>query len=161
MFGAGYSQIIPACYNLENNYSQKENTLKKIIVAALAVVSLAGCATSTPVTVDDSKNAVQTAPNTVVNPDDKYLAALHAQDNLILRSAPDADLVVLGRKVCEVLDSGVSVETLATNLVSGLQSRGADAETYRAAGAIVGAAIPAYCPSHEAELQRFLSNVRA
>lgn len=132
--------------------------MKKIIVAALAVAALAGCAMPTAHP-DDSKSAVQTAPNTVVNPDDQYLAALHSQDNLILRSAPDQDLIVLGRKVCEVLDSGVSVNELAANLVSGLQSRGADAETYRAAGAIVGAAIPAYCPSHEAELQRFLSNV--
>lgn len=130
-------------------------------MAVLAVVALAGCSTANPSYPDNSKDAVQTAPNLNVNPDDEFLAVVHGQRNLILESAQDADLIVLGRKVCEVLDSGVSIQELAVRLVTGLQARGADSETYKAAGIIVGAAIPAYCPNHNAELQRFLSNVSA
>ena len=131
--------------------------MKKLVILAMAVVALAGCSTSVK---ESTSNA---APQQFVQPqisqDEVYLQKLHSLNNRILDSAQDGDLIVLGKKVCSVLDSGVTVSQLASAILNGFVSDGVtDPAAYQAGGAIVGAAVSVYCPQYTDQVQRYLAS---
>ncbi len=85
-------------------------------------------------------------PAPEVTPEESYLIGVRANSNTYIRNASDAQLLEVGRTVCETLDTGVSVEELATYLV--VNSGNEDDAYYEMMGITIGAAVLSLCPEY-------------
>jgi len=130
--------------------------MKKIALAILAIVALAGCSTSTPaatVTVTQQAPAVTQAPQ-APSLDDQVIISLRSQGNSYINNISDAQLLDLTSQVCPILDSGMTVRSLLSSLVRDAINSGiTDPEALNGMGLIVGVAVAAYCPQYTSQVQ--------
>jgi hypothetical protein len=133
---------------------------KKIAIASLAVLALAGCASNNkaedPVpVVTVTEQAPPPATDTYLSPEDTFLTDLHDMGNSYIDTTSDADLLDIGNTVCSALDEGNTIEDLVTYLyTSGTFDTTEQAE---AGGMIIAAAVVDLCPEYTSQVQAYVS----
>ena len=138
--------------------------IKKIAIASIAVLALAGCASNNKaeepapvVTVTEQAPAPVDPPatDTYLSPEDTFLTDLHDMGNIYIDSTSDADLLEIGNTVCSALDEGNTIEDLITYLsTSGTFDNTDQAE---AGGMIIAAAVVDLCPEYTSQVQAYVS----
>lgn len=139
--------------------------MKRIIVAVLATLALAGCGTSTAVkthvspTVSVAPSVAQTPapttqppatapPTTQVNPTDVFLALVKVEVGPAEYSTVDPQIFInLANEACAALDRGATFDDLATTLTNSVS----DPDMQLHLAHIVGFGIGAYCPQYASD----------
>ena len=138
--------------------------IKKIAIASVAVLTLAGCASNNkaedpaPVVTVTEQAPIYVDPpvtDSYVSVDDEYLYALHDMEDSYIENTPDSDLLDIGNATCEALDSGVTISELVFSLAS--SDTFETAEQAQAGGIIIAAAASILCPQHASQVQDFLT----
>ena len=139
--------------------NKKSIVLASVTSLVLLTGALAGCgATSTspsaPVTV--TAPAAPSVPDvtTPSSSDAQFLATVHSVAPTVNNYGSDASTISLGKNVCTALDNGASFSAVGTTMIGAGLPAGV-------AGAIVGAAVANYCPSHLSDLQAFVNSPTA
>lgn len=130
--------------------------MKKIVVVAFAVVALAACAPSTTSSPAVTVTQTQSAPEPVqtMSLDEKVVDVARSQGNSYIANLSDSAILEITGQVCQILDSGVTVRQLVTELAKSLANDGVtDPEQFRAVGTLLGVAVAAYCPQYESQVQ--------
>jgi hypothetical protein len=115
--------------------------MKKLLVAAIAIVGLVGCAVEdTRSSNSNGNNTYTPAPpqNNVQSTDDIYVGLIRSEYRA-LRNMSDYDLISFGKNLCSSIDDGLTLPGLALLAIE----YGVDTEML---GFIAGAAVAAYCP---------------
>ena len=125
------------------------NMIKKIVLTVTAVAAIGGLAacgesaeaggpsnTGGPLTQEQIE---QIDPNVR---EGAYIATL---SKMGVPYSSEAEAVEIGKDICQVLDLGVTVDEL---FLEAAQLPGMTEETAGHLGALVGAAVPAFCPEH-------------
>jgi len=128
--------------------------MKKIIIASIAAVALVGCSSqvaepSPTVTVTQEAPSVDDPPTAQSQSnEDLYVNGIRSMNNPILNSATDAQLIKMGRSVCDALDAGFSTDDIIQYMARQMVGQGmtSDVES-QAVGYIIGAADLLLCPS--------------
>jgi PBP1b-binding outer membrane lipoprotein LpoB len=137
--------------------------IKKIAIASIAVLALAGCASTKSadpvpvVTVTEQAPAPVDPPvtDTYASAEDTYLADAHAMDNSYIEATTDSDLLDIGNATCAALNEGNTITDILTYLVEeGTFTNGNQAE---AGGILIAAAVVDLCPEYTSELEAFLT----
>jgi hypothetical protein len=125
---------------------QKEKTMKKLLVAAIAIVSLAGCAVEDTGSSNSSNNNnnnnnsyTPPAQNKVKSNQEIYVELI--RDEYGLYNMSDYELINFGKNLCTSIDDGLTVPGLALLALE----YGVDVEML---GFISGGAIATFCPRH-------------
>ena len=117
--------------------------IKKIAIASIAVLALAGCASTksadpVPV-VTVTEQASPPVTDTYASAEDTYLADAHAMDNSYIEATTDSDLLDIGNATCAALNEGNTITDILTYLVEeGTFTNGNQAE---AGGILIAAAV--------------------
>ena len=135
------------------------NTIKKIALTVTAVAAIGGLAACGESAEAGKPANTASAPTQQLNPDEPLTQEQLEQidpeirekaylDTLTEMGVPystEAEAVEMGTAVCEVLDLGVTVDEF---FLEAVQLPGMTEETASHLGALVGAAVPAFCPEH-------------
>jgi hypothetical protein len=122
----------------------ERKAMKKILISAVAIIALTGCAvgdTGSSNSSNNNGNSTYTpAPpqNNVQSTDDIYVGLIRSEYRT-LRNMSDYDLINFGKTLCSSIDDGLTLPGLALLAVK----YGVDTEML---GFIAGAAVAAYCP---------------
>lgn len=129
------------------------------IVAALFALTfvLGACSTNsgTPQpTVTVTQEPTDTyEPPTVYSDEEEFIYDMRSVDNWIINENTDAALIELGWGVCDVLDTGYTVEDIVYELVgSGTVATDAEIEF---AGTLIAAAILDLCPEYSWQVDSY------
>lgn len=115
-----------------------------IVVALVALIG--GCSWLVSSDSDDDGPSVSKTTEATVSVDDRYLAAVRQIGSV--SGVTDAALLDAGHQVCGALDRGGSMASVALMGTSTAGDSG---------GAILGAAVPAFCPRYQATLDAFVA----
>lgn len=96
----------------------------------------------------DPADGSSSADVVAMSDEDRFVATVRSVANV--SDVSDAALVYAGREACGALDRGVSFAEVAIMSV---------AEAGQTGGVIIGAAVPAFCPQHQAALDDYLEQV--
>ena len=127
---------------------ERENMNKKLLAGLLVIplvfgLSACGSEESTPVTSEP-----YVAPqDTDTNPSDEYgyIAGIHSVGNPVLETGTRSELLEMGYNVCNALDSGETVRSIAT-MIQETQ----DTQNGREGGyAVIAAAVVYLCPEYK------------
>lgn len=136
------------------------NTIKKLaltVTAVAAIGGLAACGGESGESGNPSNTA--SAPTQQLNPDEpltqekleqidpeiRERAYLDTLTEMDVPYSTDEEAVEMGTAICEVLDLGVTVDEL---FLEAVQLPGMTTETAGHLGALVGAAVPTFCPEY-------------
>ncbi len=125
--------------------------MKKIILSALAILSLSACGKETVREVLVTTPPTE-APAVEVNKYDQYLEVLY-NESAQARSWDEADLLEFGTVVCESFDNGATLDTVLTTM-SNYSSGKYDDELF---AAVIAAAVMHLCPEWQAYVSAQLS----
>jgi hypothetical protein len=125
--------------------------MKKIILSALAILSLSACGKETVREVLVTTPPTE-APAVEVNKYDQYLEVLY-NESAQARSWDEADLLEFGTVVCESFDNGATLDTVLTTM-SNYSSGKYDDELF---AAVIAAAVMHLCPEWQAYVSSQLS----
>jgi len=128
--------------------------LKKIAIASVAVLALAGCASTKSA---DPAPAPAPAADSYVSPEDVFLADVHSMNDPYIESTTDSNLLDIGTATCTALDEGNTIDEIVTYLIqSGTFST---AEQAKAAGMIIAAAGLDLCPEYASDVQAYANSL--
>ena len=134
------------------------NTIKKIALTVTAVAAIGGLAacgesaeagnpshTDSPPTQLNTDGPLTQEQLEQIDPQVRERAYLETLSELDVPYSTEAEAVEIGKDLCRVLDLGVTVDEL---FLEAAQLPGMTEETAGHLGALVGAAVPAFCPEH-------------
>jgi len=138
--------------------------IKKIAIISIAVLAVAGCASTTKsadpapvVTVTKKVSAPVEPPATdsYASPENTFLTDVHNMNDPYIEDTTDSNLLDIGNATCAALDEGNTIEDIITYLAnSGTFSTDAQANS---GGMIIAAAVLDLCPAYTAQLQAYIS----
>jgi len=134
--------------------------IKKIAIASVAVLVLAGCASSNKAEepAPAPAPAVTTAPpvtDSYTSPEDTFLADAHEMNNAYVEATSDSDLLDIGNATCSALSGGNTVDDIVVYLVE--EGTFANADQAEAGGMLIAAAVVDLCPEYTSQLQAYIS----
>jgi PBP1b-binding outer membrane lipoprotein LpoB len=133
--------------------------IKKIAIASIAVLALAGCASTADKATPTSAPAVTTAPpatDSYASPEDTFLADVHGMNDPYIESTTDSNLLDIGNATCTALDGGNTISDIVTYLAdNGTFTTTAQAN---AGGMIIAAAVVDLCPEYTSQVQSFINS---
>jgi len=131
---------------------------KKIAIASVAVLALAGCAsTADKATPSPAPAPVVTAPPApVASPEETFLADVHGMNNSYIENTTDSDLLDIGTATCAALDDGNTVEDIITYLANNNTFDTTDQA--EAGGMIIAAAVVDLCPEYTSQVQAYVNS---
>lgn len=132
---------------------------KKIAIASLAVLVLAGCAsnnkTADPAPVVTVTEQAPPATDSYTSPEDTFLTDLHDMGNVYIEGTTDSNLLDIGHSTCDALDGGNTIDDIITYLATnGTFDTTDQAE---AGGMIIAAAVVDLCPEYTSQVQAYIS----
>lgn len=123
--------------------------MKKIIVAAIAAIALAGCASNTPaptVTVTATPEVTTPAPAPTLEPEDAFILALEEEYGP-LTTRQEKQLIDIAYDVC------VSFDTIGVNQTLRLYlTQVTTRQEAKMLGYLIGAGTAAFCPEYNDKL---------
>lgn len=84
--------------------------------------------------------------------DQLYLNAVRLEGSNMLKNSSDAALIEAGKETCNVLDSGVTLDTLAYQLLSDPSVEVSPEDI----GILIGGGVAVYCPQHQGQVDQFV-----
>jgi len=137
------------------------NTIKRVALSVLAAAALAACSTQAPETTTEAPETAQepAVEETVVEDglsvtESVYVDVVRSYYPEELSPYSDDDLINLGNAVCtDLSENGVNFyDVLVTFAENG--------EPWSTVGGVLtGAAVPAFCPEYNDEMEEFISEV--
>ena len=135
------------------------NTIKKIALTVTAVAAIGGLAACGESAEAGKPSNTASAPTQQLNPDEpltqeqfeqidpevREKAYLETLSEMDVPYSTEEEAVEMGTAICRVLDLGVTVDEL---FLEAAQLPSMTEETAGHLGAVVGAAVPAFCPEH-------------
>jgi hypothetical protein len=115
-------------------------------VLALSALLLSGCGgTASP------QPTVTVTQQPTMSAEDGFLADLYSTDDIYISNMSDSELIMLGRQVCNVLDSGVTVKQMALSFIASGEFTN---DQYPTIGRIIGASVYNLCPDYSYQIDQ-------
>ena len=129
---------------------------KKTAIALVAVLALAGCASTADTPNPSPAPAVTTAPAPVASPEETFLADVHSMNDSYIEATTDSDLLDIGNATCTALNDGNTI----ADIVDYLTTNGTFSSTgqARAGGMIIAAAAMDLCPEYAADVAAYVNS---